>query len=218
MLYAASFALVDSLNVLLIGVLFATAVMHSRTRKYGRVAALLIFGDWLGVCVLSLLTMAVFDGIGDLVRDFLGSPVLAIVLILTGILSALLTFRGGDPAPIIQRLAQPLQMPRVSTIGAGVALGLIQSATSVPFFTGLAFLSATDLPTYARYLGVIIYASVALSVPALCGVLIGTFQRFPGSPIGRFVDFLHRHGQVSVAAAGYAVAAVLILIGVLHVL
>lgn len=218
MFHAVSFALIDSLNVLLIGVLFAVAVIHARKGTYGKVAALLVAGDWFGVFVLSLVTMLVFDGLGDLVQRFLESPVLGIILIATGLLSAVLTYRGGDPEPMINRLTAPLQTAGPSTFGAGMVLGLIQSATSIPFFTGLAFLSATDLPTVARYIGVVVYASLALSLPALFALLIAFIRRHPDSPVALFIERLGEHKDATISASGYAVAVVLILIGGLHLL
>ena len=38
-----------------------------RGGRYGAVAGLLVFGDWLGVLSLALLTLLVFDGLGDTV-------------------------------------------------------------------------------------------------------------------------------------------------------
>ena len=63
MLHAVSFALADSVNVLLIGVLFAIAVMHPKPRRYATIAAVLVAGDWCGVFLLSLVTLLLFNGI-----------------------------------------------------------------------------------------------------------------------------------------------------------
>ena len=216
MLYAVSFALIDSLNVLLIGVLFAAAVLHARKPTYGKVATLLIAGDWFGVFILSLFTMLVFDGIGDLVQRFLHSPILGVLLIATGLLSAVLTFRGGDPTPMIQRVSAPLQTASRKTFFTGMSLGLIQSVTSIPFFVGLAYLSDSGLATWSRYLGVVMYASLALCLPALFGLLIGFIRRHPDSPVALFIERLGTHKDATIAASGYVVAVVLILLGILH--
>ena len=81
MLHAVSFALVDSLNALLIGVIVALGVMLPPAAPYRRIATLVVGGDWLGVLVLSVVTMLAFDGLGDAVTRALDSPVFAIVLI-----------------------------------------------------------------------------------------------------------------------------------------
>ena len=67
MLHAVSFALADSVNVLLIGVLFAVAVMHPKPRRYAPIAAVLVAGDWFGVFLLSLAVLLLFNGISDAV-------------------------------------------------------------------------------------------------------------------------------------------------------
>jgi hypothetical protein len=88
-----SYALVDTINILLIGVVVAAGVMLPAVEKggrYGRVATLLILGDWLGVLVLALLSLLVFDGIGDAVGTFVDSPVFGILLILTGVFIAVM--------------------------------------------------------------------------------------------------------------------------------
>ena len=101
MLHAVSFALADSVNVLLIGVLFAVAVMHPKPRRYAPIAAVLVAGDWFGVFLLSLAVLLLFNGISDAVQTALASPIFGLVLIAVGLLSAFLTLRGGDPTPMI---------------------------------------------------------------------------------------------------------------------
>lgn len=218
MLHAVSFALLDSLNVLLIGVLFATAVLHSRNGRFNRVVGLLIAGDWFGVFALSLLTLMFFDWIGNAVHTALGSPIFGIVLVLVGVASAVATFRGGDISGLIGRVMRPLQRPGASTFGIGVALGVIQSATSGPFFVGLAFLSTADLSAFARYSGAIWYATLALSLPALCALALAFVLRFPELLIARALDSLRSRRQQLSSASGYLVAAILILVGGIHLL
>lgn len=218
MIHAVSYALLDSLNVLLIAVLFATAVLHARKGTYGKVAALLVAGDWFGVCVLSLLTLMVFDSIGELIERFLQSPVLGIILIVVGAVSAILTVRGGDPSPLINRLLAPLQRPSRATFGAGMVLGIIQSATSLPFFLGLAYLSTTDLSAWTRYTGLLLYASLALSLPFVFALLIGFVRRHPDAPVALFIERMGDHKEALTAASGYVVSAVLVLVGVMHLL
>ncbi|AGF71939.1 hypothetical protein [Corynebacterium halotolerans] len=216
MLHAVSFALMDSLNALLIGVIVALGVMLPRTGPYRRIAVLLIVGDWLGVLLLSLVTMLVFDGLGDLVQQALESPVFGILLILTGVVTLLLTLRGsgdGDSA-LVRRLLGPLQTPSSKTVGIGLVLGLVQSATSIPFFTGLAFLSAGDYGVAIRYVGLIVYASLALSLPALSAVFVGMVRNYPYSPFGRAFDAMRERRELMVKLAGYVVAVALTLFGV----
>ena len=190
MLHAVSFALADSVNVLLIGVLFAVAVMHPKPRRYAPIAAVLVAGDWFGVFLLSLAVLLLFNGISDAVQTALASPIFGLVLIAVGLLSAFLTLRGGDPTPMINRLARPLRQASWGTFFSGMALGIVQSATSAPFFAGLAYLSTVGISSAAKYLAVFLYATLALSLPALSGLALGFVLRKPESGLARFIDGL----------------------------
>ncbi|MGV0384664.1 hypothetical protein ACUY2T_07930 [Corynebacterium sp. 22_2729] len=218
MLHAVSFALADSVNVLLIGVLFAIAVMHPQPRRYSPIAAVLVAGDWCGVLLLSLLTLLLFNGIEDVVQTALASPIFGLVLIAIGLLSAFLTLRGGDPSPMINRLAKPLRRASLSTFLSGMVLGLVQSATSAPFFAGLAYLSTVEISTFAKYLTVVLYATLALSLPALSAIALGMVLRKPNSGLAKFIDGLRHRKEQMVALAGYVVAAMLIVLGLLSFL
>ena len=218
MLHALSLAFVDSINVLLIGVLVALAVMLGPGR-YRRIAPLLLIGDWLGVFALAVVVLLVFDGLKSLVDAVIESPVFGILLILTGLLTAFLTWRGGDgSSDLVDKILAPLRSPSPLTVLVGFVLGLIQSATSVPFYAGLAVLSASDIPTTERYLGLVAYASVALSLPLLAGLLLVAVRARPHSWIGRlFAKARRNQGQVT-RGAGWLVTVLLIVIGILQIL
>lgn len=213
MLHAVSFALLDSVNVLLVGVLFAVAVLHARTGRYGKIALLLVTGDWMGVFLLAAVTYAIFGNVEDQVRRVLESPLFAGVLIAVGLLSAILTFRGGDPTDLINRLARPLQRPSMKTFGSGMALGAIQSITSMPFFAGLAYLTTTHLSLGGEVIAIMLYATLALSLPALSGFLLWVVLLKPDSALAQFIDGLRAHKETLVKFSGYVVAAILILMG-----
>lgn len=218
MLHAVSFALADSVNVLLIGVLFAVAVMHPKPRRYAPIAAVLVAGDWFGVFLLSLAVLLLFNGISDAVQTALASPIFGLVLIAVGLLSAFLTLRGGDPTPMINRLARLLRQASWGTFLSGMALGIVQSATSAPFFAGLAYLSTVGISSAAKYFAVFLYATLALSLPALSGLALGFVLRKPESALARFIDGLRHRKEQMVALAGYVVAAMLIVLGLLSII
>lgn len=220
MLQAVSFALLDSLNALLIGVIVALGVMLPRTGPYRPIAVLLIAGDWLGVLVLSLVTMLIFDGLGDLVQRALESPIFGGLLVATGVVTFLLTLRGsgGGDSELVGKLLEPLRAPSAKTVGIGFVLGVVQSATSIPFFTGLAFLSAGDYGVAVRYVGLLGYASLALSLPALSAVFVGLVRNYPYSPFGRAFEAMRERRELMVRLAGYIVAVALTLFGVVTLL
>ena len=215
MLNALTYAFLDSINVLLIAVVVALGMMLPAGR-YRRITPLLVFGDWLGVAVLALAVLVVFDGLGDQVAALVESPLFGVLLIITGLATAVLTFRGGDSSALVEKILAPLRTPSIMTVATGFVLGAIQSATSVPFFAGLAVLSAGGLPVVERYLGLILYASVALSLPTLVAIAVGIVRHRPNSWLGR-IFAAARDNQAKVSrGAGYLVAVLLILIGALH--
>lgn len=220
MLHAVSFALADSLNVLLIGVIVALGIILPHRGPYRKVATLLIVGDWLGVFLLALLTMLVFDGLNDLVQGLIGSPVFGILLIAIGVISAVATMfsRGTGDTKLINRLLGPLREASWKTVAVGFVLGLAQSVTSGPFFAGLLVLSAGDFNAWVRYAGMVIYASLALSLPTLSAIFIGFVRAYPYSPMGRAFEAMRNRRELMIKLAGYIVAAVLIIIGVLALL
>ncbi|KAB1503999.1 hypothetical protein F7230_02525 [Corynebacterium sp. 320] len=214
MLHALSFALLDSVNLLLIGVLFALGIMHPTVRAYRKIAAVLVVGDWFGVLLLSFITMVIFGGIGDLVQSALESPWVGILLIAVGLLSIVATMRGGDSSAMVDKLAAPLRQASLRTFLVGMGLGLIQSATSIPFFVGLAFLSTAGFPLVVTYLGLFLYASLALSLPTISAVLVGLAVRAPKSPFGQMLVAMRARQDLATAYAGYAIGVVLIVLGV----
>lgn len=221
MLYVLSFALADTVNFLLIGVLVAVGIaqpLKDKGGRYGAVATRLVFGDWLGVLALSLLTMVVFDGLGEKIKTLVESPVLGILLILTGVVGAVLAWRGGGDGSsgIVRRIMKPLTTPSWATVGTGLVLGLVQSVTSIPFFTGIAVMSAGDFATLTRYIGMIAYASVALSLPFLCALVVGYIRMRPYSAVGRGFGWMRQNQATVARAGGYIVAVFLILLGVIH--
>lgn len=217
MLHAVSFALADSINVLLIGVLFAVGVMHPKPARYGKIAAVLVLGDWLGVLLLSAVTMLLFDSINEVVHTVLESPALGLLLIALGVLSLVVAWRGGgDSSVMVARLAKPLQKAGLSTFTSGMVLGLVQSATSLPFFVGLGYLSTGGFSLEVRYLGLFAYATLALSLPMLLGVMIGVVLKFPNSVLGRGIASLRTQEESVTRYAGYVIAVLLIGLGALN--
>lgn len=213
MLNALAYAFVDAVNVLLIGVLIAMAMMLP-PGKYRPIAFLLLVGDWLGVLLLSLIVLLAFDGLRSIVEMVLESPAFGILLILTGLFSAYLTVRGGgDSSNLIDRILTPLKKPSWMTVAVGFGLGLVQSATSVPFFAGLAVLSTSGIPTVERYLGLFAYATVALSLPLLAGLALGVVRHRPHSWIGKVFAKARTNQQKVARGAGWLVTVLLIGLG-----
>ncbi len=217
MLHAVSFALFDSINALLIGVVVALGVMLPRG-KYKTVTPLLIAGDWFGVFVLAVLSMFIFDSLRQYVYAFLDSPLLGILLIILGLAGIVMSWRSrpGESNALVDKILKPLQTPTPLTFLTGFILGLAQSVTSGPFFAGLLHLVAGGFNAWVRYGGLVIYACLALSLPILVAIFIGFVRTNPQSPAGQlFARAQDNKDQVS-KIGGYLVGIVLVVMGVLN--
>lgn len=217
MLDALRYAFIDSINVLLIGVIVAVGITIPPIRKkYAKVSGLLILGDWAGVATLSLVMLVIFDGLGSVVREFVEGPVFGWVLIATGVIIGLMALRGGDNSKLVNTIMVPMKEPSPRTVFMGFLLGLIQSATSVPFYAGLAVLSASGIEMVTRYSGIILYATVALSLPIVCAIFVGWIRKYPDSFAGRIFEKARQNPQTVSLWATWIVATFLILLGVSH--
>lgn len=219
MLGALTLAFIDSVNLLLIAVIVAVGILAPRRGgRYGHITALLIAGDWLGVAALAFVMLVIFDGLGPAVQRFVDGPVFGIVLIATGVITGLLALRGGDNSALVERILQPLRSPNPLTVLTGFVLGLVQSATSVPFYGGLALLSAAGVDAATRYATIPLYATVALSLPTLCALAVAWVRAAPESAAGRAFAWARANPQTVTIAAAWAVSAMLIALGAVHLL
>ncbi len=217
MFSAVAFGFADSVNALLIAVIVAIGIMLPRGR-YRRVAALLILGDWLGVYLLALAVMALFNGLQDWVQAALASPWFGVILVAVGAVTAVLTWRAkpDDDNRIVDLMLRFLREPSLWTVAAGFVLGFLQSLTSVPFYSGIAVLSVGDYSPLVKYGGMFFYACIALSLPTLVALLVGVVRLYPQSPPGRGFQWARENPQTVSKAGGYLVAAFLIVLGLLH--
>ncbi|AWB83417.1 hypothetical protein [Corynebacterium liangguodongii] len=218
MLAALSFAFVDSINLLLIGVILAVGIVVPAGGRFARITGLLIAGDWLGVAGLALVMLAIFDGLGPVVRSFVDGPIFGLVLVATGLATALLALRGGDNSELIERIMGPLRRPGPMTVLTGFILGVVQSATSVPFYGGLALLSAAGIEVAVRYGSLVAYATVALSLPTACALAVAWVRARPASSPARAFEWARARPEAVTRAATWAVAALLVVLGLVHML
>lgn len=214
MLHAVTYALADSINALLIGIVVTVGIMLPRG-QYRKVVPLIIIGDWLGVFVTAAATMLVLDQVKQHVDRFLASPVLGIVLIVLGLVAAVGSWRSsGEPSPLIGRLLEPLKSASWMTAAIGFVMGAVQSLTSGPFFIGLMYLAAGGYSALIRYGGLVAYASLALSLPTLVALLVAVVRAQPNSVAGRAFAAARENHVVVSKVGGYIVAAVLVALGV----
>ena len=205
MLNALGFAMLDSVNLLLIGVIVALGVML-QFGVYRRVVSLLVFGSWFGFLIAAVLVFLLFDAIGDPIIRLVESALFGILLIATGVVTGILTLRSGgdgEPSALQQRLLGPLKVASPKTIGMGVALGIAQSLTSVPFLGGLAVLTVQVPSVGMQAPGLVLYATVALSLSFLVAVAVGVIRQQPESRLGRmFTKARENQATVTRVASG----------------
>ena len=219
MFHAVSYALLDSVNVLLIGIIVAIAALLPRKGKYGPIATLLVAGDWLGVFLLSILVMLVFDGLEDLIQGFLDSIWFGVILLVTGIVSFVATLVSKtDSTRKLDGFLAPVKTPSWKTVGAGLILGIVQSATSVPFYAGLGYLSVGNFSPEIRYGGLVVYATLALSLPIIVAILVGMVRKYPESPVGRLFELIGQNKERVTKWSGYLVSLVLCIMGITSIL
>lgn len=217
MLYAVSYAFMDSINVLSIAVIVALGVLLPAGR-YKKVAPLLVTGNWFGVFALALLVTVVFSGFGELMQKILDSAAFGLTLIGVGALTLVGTWLSkGKPPAVVGRLLGGLQKPSPMTFGIGFGLGVVQSATSVPFFAGLIVLTALHPASATLGAGVVLYATIALSLPIVFALLVGWVRIAPHSPIGRLFNKASHNTEALSKAAGYSVGVLLLVLGALGV-
>lgn len=216
MIHAVSFALLDSVNALLIGILVAIGIMLPRG-KYRWIAGLVILGDWLGVLAAAAVVMFVLLGVREQIAAILESPIAGSILIIVGIALAFGAWHSqGKPNALIGRMLQPLRTPSLVTVLIGFVMGVVQSLTSVPFYFGLMFLATQDLSLAAQYGGLLWYATLALSLPVVCGLFIAVVRAHPNSAAGRVFAAARENSTRVTLIGGYIVAAFLIIMGVVN--
>lgn len=211
MFQAVVFAFADSVNALLIAVIVAVGIMLPRG-QYRRIVSLLLVGDWLGVFLLALGVMYIFVGLQDFVTKLLESPVFGIILIAVAVITAIGAWRskpGDGTNPIVVRLLKPLQEPSFYTFLTGFVLGVVQSATSAPYFGGIAVLAAGDFSNPVRYVAMIFYATIALSLSTLVAAFVAIVRARPHSAAGRVFAWARQHSYEVSKISAYGVAAFL---------
>ena len=206
------FAILDSLNVLNLGVTSAV-VYDSRLSRRSALPGGLSFvaGVFLATTTFGLLTVLGINFVADRI-DFEVTPtyrywgqlVLGVVLIAVASLSG-----SARPAPPIWALNLTRRNPWLFAI-VGIVIGLGQSATSVPYLTTLTMVSARHpLPTLWPLI-VIAYCAVAV-VPSLMVLVLSTQRTITARRVQRnIVRVTTRYGPPTVRVLFLGVGAVLV--------
>ncbi len=165
----AGLAVLDSLDVLLVGITTAV-VLDSRLGRRSPVpgAVSFIVGVFLVTTVFGICTVLGLHFLTDLVHfeltpalRYWGELVIGVVLVLLGCVR----MSGGDrsvPGWALQARRRPVLLGLM-----GVGIGLGQAPTAVPYLAALAMISARDPRPALWPLIVVVYCAIALLPPAL---------------------------------------------------
>ena len=206
------FALLDSLNVLNLGVTSAVVYDSRLSRRSALPGGLSFIGGVFAATstfgVLTVLGLGFLTDRADLevtpTLRYWGQLVLGVVLIAVASLSG-----SARPTPPLWALNLTRRNPWLFAI-VGVVIGFGQSATSVPYLTSLTMLSAREPMPSAWPLVVVAYCSVAL-LPSLLVLALSTRRTIRARRAQRnIVRATTLFGPVTVRILFFGVGAVLV--------
>lgn len=212
------FAFLDSLNVLNLGATSAI-VYDSRLRRRSALPAGLSFTGGVfaatttfGICTvlgLNFLTDRVDFDLTPTIR-YWGQLALGVVLIAVASLSG-----GAAPSPPAWARTLTGRSPWLFGL-VGIVVGFGQAATSVPYLTALAMLSARDPLPFAWPGIVVVYCALAL-VPSLLVLALSTRRTVRARRVQRnIVRVLTRYGPITIRILFLGAGSVLVIDALLH--
>ncbi len=215
------FALLDSLNVLNLGV--TTAVVYDS--RLGRRSALPSGLSFVGGVFTAITTFGTLTVLGlnfltdrfdlDLTPPlrYWGQLALGVVLIAIAVLSSLSSM--AKPTPPLWAVNVARRNPWLLGL-VGLVIGFGQAPTAVPYLTALAMLSARNPLPSAWPVIVICYCALTL-VPSLLVLALSTRRTIRARRIQRnFVRVLTRYGPLAVRMLFLGIGTVLVIGALLH--
>jgi cytochrome c biogenesis protein CcdA len=213
------FALLDSLNVLNLGVTTAVVYDSRLSRKSALPAGLsFVAGVFAATSTFGVLTVLGLNFLTDRLDfdltpsiRYWGQLALGVVLIAL----ALLTSGARKPTPPLWAINMARSNPWLLGL-VGLVIGFGQAPTAVPYLTGLAMLSAREpLPTGWPVI-VLCYCALTL-VPSLLVLALSTRRTVGARRVQRnFVRALTRYGPTAVRILFLGIGTVLAVGALLH--
>ncbi|WP_415974937.1 GAP family protein [Rhodococcus sp. 077-4] len=192
------FAVLDSLDVLLIGVTAAIAV-HSRTTRRSPFRAGLAFvgGVFAATTTFGILTVLGVDFFTDLF-DFTVTPTVRYrtELVIGLVLVALGALRTTERRPPAWATRTGSSVPLLAL--TGLAIGLVQGPTAVPYLAGLTMLSTHDPRPQWWPAVVFAYCLIALLPPLVVLILASRRSRRSRRAFTVIVRSMTRYGPPAV--------------------
>ncbi|EOM75466.1 hypothetical protein DW322_10115 [Rhodococcus rhodnii] len=210
------FAVLDSLDVLLVGVTTAV-VFDARLRRRSPVPGGLAFvaGVFLSTTTFGILTVLGIDWLTTWLDFELTAATryrgeLAIGLVL--LVLALIPARNQKAPPWAEKLRS-----KPAVLGAaGAVIGIIQAPTALPYLAGLAMIAAQHPLPAAWPVIVVVYCAIALIPPLLVLALATRNSRRSRRRYLRIVRLLTRWGPLAVRVIFFVVGAGLVVDALIH--
>lgn len=212
------FALLDSVNVLNLGV--TTAIVYDS--RLGRRSALpsglsFVTGVFIAIATFGVLTVLGLNFLTDRFEidltptiRYWGQLILGVVLITVAVASS-----RAKPTPPLWAVNVARRNPWLLGI-VGLVIGFGQAPTAVPYLTALAMLSARQPLPSAWPLIIVCYCALTL-VPSLLVLVLSTRRTMRARHIQRnFVRALTRYGPFAVRMLFAGIGTVLVVGALLH--
>ncbi|MBF6212620.1 GAP family protein [Nocardia puris] len=197
LLALAGFAFLDSLDLLLVGVTAAVVADSKLARRSPLPGGLsFVAGVFAMTTAFGILTVLGIGWLTELV-DFRMTPAIRYrgELVAAAVLLALAALPAGSvrepPAWAVRARRRPWVLALV-----GMAIGLAQAPTAVPYLAGLAMLSARQPPGWPAI--IVVYCVLALSLPLLVLALAARDTRRTRRAYRAVLRGMTRYGPASV--------------------
>lgn len=148
----------DSFNLLLWAIIIFGTIRNQSAKKL----TLLVTSDWVGILSAAYLILLAFNTLGIDAPQTTESPWLGILLAILGVLGLLTINKSGSIVTRSIDFSNKIFRSRTRIVGGGVALGFVQSLTSVPFIGGvLSLINSENGSSFTA--SMIIYSLIAIS-------------------------------------------------------
>ena len=195
-------AAVDSVNLLAFAVIAGLWLGSAGgSAAFTPRAARFTGGAFCGIVLLSVLSVWVIGNNQELVRALLAKLWVMGVLGTVGLVIAALGLRRPAEEPAVEEAAEdPLTrtvLARFGIAATGVVLGVVQSATSVPFAAGMVLISFADSPLWSQIVQILFFALVAITPSACLIVGLGRVRTTRVAAATERINTLMARGRVA---------------------
>ena len=144
LLTIAPYALIDSVNLLLIGVVLLSRLFSDLRNKISWISTSILFGDFVGIVLAGLIAFTVVNRTGLNAQEILESPFFGGALIAVG-LFGLIAARSSHLVSSVYKSIRFVGKRKLNAILFAVFTSLAQSLTSIPFWGGILEMNGFNL-------------------------------------------------------------------------